>query len=218
MKNKCDIVQDLLFGYKDNTLKQGSKELVEEHLKTCKDCKNVWEQLHKEEIAEDNKKIEIDYLKKVKKKINKKNKIIIISSVLLVIIIGLNIGIFMHYIKDAGNMDIYLNEEISKEQLNDLTQEIHEIDKNAKIIYKTKQDALDEMKERFKDSQNLLNGYGENNNPFKPYIVIDSNIKAVKEIEEKLKSKNDLIKKITTITGTNPYMYVIYEILSMSNL
>mgnify|MGYP003371343425 FL=1 len=218
MKNKCDIVQDLLFGYKDNTLKQGSKELVEEHLKTCRNCKNVWEQLHKEENAEDNKKIEIDYLKNVKKKINKKNKIIIISSILLLLIIGLNIGIFTHYIKKAGNMDIYLNEEITKEQLDEITQEIHNIDKDAKIIYKTKQDVLNEMKERFKDSQNLLNGYEKNNNPFKPYIEVDSNIKGVKEIKEKLKSKSDLVKKITTITGTNPYMYVIYEILSMSNL
>lgn len=58
----------------------------------------------------------------------------------------------------------------------------------------------------------------KNNNPCKPYIEVDSNIKWVKEIEEKLKSKSDLVKKTTTITGTNPYMYVIYEILSMSNL
>ena len=115
-------------------------------------------------------------------------------------------------------MDIYLSEEITKEQLDDITQEIHNIDKDAKIVYKTKQDVLNEMREKFKDSQNLLNGYEKNNNPFKPYIEVDSNIKRVKEIEEKLKSKSDLVKKITTITGTNPYMYVIYEILSMSNL
>ena len=181
MKNKCDIVQDLLFGYKDNTLKQGSKELVEEHLKMCRDCKNTWEQLHKEEKEKEEEKVEIDYLKNVKKKIVNKNKIIIISSILLVLILGINLGIFMHYIKAAGNMDIYLNEEISTEQLEEIKQEIQNIDKEAKITYKTKQDALDEMKEKFKDSSNLLNGYEGDNNIFKPYIVVDSNIKDVKK-------------------------------------
>ena len=214
MKNKCDIVQYLLFGYKDNTLKQGSKELVEEHLKMCRDCKNTWEQLHKEEKEKEEEKVEIDYLKNVKKKIVNKNKIIIISSILLVLILGINLGIFMHYIKAAGNMDIYLNEEISTEQLEEIKQEIQNIDKEAKITYKTKQDALDEMKEKFKDSSNLLNGYEGDNNIFKPYIVVDSNIKDVKKIEEKLKNKNGLIKKIRTIIDMNPYAYMVGEVMS----
>ena len=35
MKNKCDIVQDLLPLYVDGCCTQGSRELVEEHLKEC---------------------------------------------------------------------------------------------------------------------------------------------------------------------------------------
>lgn len=120
----------------------------------------------------------------------------------------------MHYIKAAGNMDIYLNEEISTEQLEEIKQEIQNIDKEAKITYKTKQDALDEMKEKFKDSSNLLNGYEGDNNIFKPYIVVDSNIKDVKKIEEKLKNKNGLIKKIRTIIDMNPYAYMVGEVMS----
>ena len=38
MDKKCEIVQDLLFGYKDNTLHNESQKLVEEHLKTCENC------------------------------------------------------------------------------------------------------------------------------------------------------------------------------------
>ena len=71
MKKECDIVQDLLFGYKDNILKQGSRELVSEHLKKCENCKDIWEQLNKENSVDNKEKIEIDYLKNVKKKIRK---------------------------------------------------------------------------------------------------------------------------------------------------
>ena len=42
MKNECDIVQDLLFSYKDGCLKQGSKEFVEKHLKKCDNCSKVY--------------------------------------------------------------------------------------------------------------------------------------------------------------------------------
>ena len=31
MKKECEIVQDLLFGYNDETLRKSSKELVEKH-------------------------------------------------------------------------------------------------------------------------------------------------------------------------------------------
>ena len=34
MKKECEIVQDLLFGYNDETLRKSSKELVEKHLVT----------------------------------------------------------------------------------------------------------------------------------------------------------------------------------------
>ena len=49
MKKECDIVQDLLFGYADNTLKEGSTNLVEEHLKSCKKCKEILENIRDDE-------------------------------------------------------------------------------------------------------------------------------------------------------------------------
>ena len=42
MKNMCDIVQDLLPLYVDGCCTQGSRELVEEHLKECATCKQVF--------------------------------------------------------------------------------------------------------------------------------------------------------------------------------
>lgn len=42
MKNKCEIVQDLLPLYVDGCCTQSSRELVEEHLKECAACKQVF--------------------------------------------------------------------------------------------------------------------------------------------------------------------------------
>ena len=49
MKNECDIVQDLLFSYKDGCLKQGSKEFVEKHLKKCDECAKIYAEMNNED-------------------------------------------------------------------------------------------------------------------------------------------------------------------------
>ncbi len=87
MKKECEIVQDLLFSYYDGILSNSSKELVEEHLKTCENCKKALANVENDKL-EKNEKEEIDYLKKVHKKMNRKTKIIIvISSILLLLVI-----------------------------------------------------------------------------------------------------------------------------------
>ena len=41
MNKECEIVQDLLFGYKDKILHNASKDLVEKHIEKCSDCKKI---------------------------------------------------------------------------------------------------------------------------------------------------------------------------------
>lgn len=45
MKNRCDIVQDLLPLYVDGCCHPGSRELVEEHLQECPACKQTWQEM-----------------------------------------------------------------------------------------------------------------------------------------------------------------------------
>ena len=99
MKKECEIVQDLLFGYKDNTLHNESQKLVEEHLKTCENCNKIFQELKEEENNILTEKKEIDYLKKVRKNINKKNKLIIMIGIILTIVVAFNICIFSYYYK-----------------------------------------------------------------------------------------------------------------------
>ncbi len=84
-KNECEIVQDLLLGYVDETLNNESKKFVEMHLNECKKCKERLNEI-REDIAEsqNNQKKEIDYLKKVRRKSKIKSVLIAISIILLV--------------------------------------------------------------------------------------------------------------------------------------
>lgn len=42
MKNRCDIVQDLIPLYVDHMLKESTEKLVTEHLHECADCKRFY--------------------------------------------------------------------------------------------------------------------------------------------------------------------------------
>lgn len=211
MKKECEIVQDLLFGYQDGTLHTASKELVEKHLKKCEECKKVFNEM-KEDGVEDNKQEEeIDYLKKVKKKMSKKNKLLIAIGTVLTIIILFNIFIFVYYYHEARKIEIYLNNDITEGQMEDIKNAINNIDKNAKIEYHSKEDALDELKEKFKDNENLLSGYGGDNNPLNAYYVIDTSMENARKIES-LEESLPGIKQITSNLNYNPYEFLFSKI------
>lgn len=219
MKNECDIVQDLLFSYKDGCLKQGSKEFVEKHLKKCENCAKVYSEMNNEEEQSDITKDEIDYLKKIKKKMKKKTKIIIAISIILSILIVFNIAIFVNYNKYVSEMTIYLEDSITVEERQKIENTIKEVDKNAEITYKSKEDALNNMKEKFADKSELLAGY-EDNNIFPAYYEVNSNKKAIEEMDAK-PSTNKKIKHISSRKGGNPYelffMQYIYIPLTGKN-
>lgn len=219
MKNECDIVQDLLFSYKDGCLKQGSKEFVEKHLKKCENCAKVYSEMNNEEEQSEISKDEIDYLKKIKKKMKKKTKIIIAISIILSILIVFNIAIFVNYNKYVSEMTIYLEDSITVEERQKIENTIKEVDKNAEITYKSKEDALNNMKEKFADKSELLAGY-EDNNIFPAYYEVNSNKKAIEEMDAKL-STNKKIKHISSRKGGNPYelffMQYIYIPLTGKN-
>lgn len=209
MKSECDIVQDLLFSYKDGCLKQGSKEFVEKHLKKCENCAKVYSEMNKEEEQSDIPKDEIDYLKKIKKKMKKKTKIIIAISVILIIFIILNIAVFINYDKYISEMTIFLEDSITDEERAEIENVIKETDKNAEITFKSKEDALNDMKQQFADRQDLLAGY-EENNIFPAYYEVNSTKKAIEEIEAKL-INNEKIKSINTRTDENPYVFFFFS-------
>ena len=215
MNRECEIVQDLLFGYQDGTLHIASKELVEEHLKDCEECRKIFSEMKKDKMEVDKKEEqeqEIDYLKKVNKKMSKKNRLLMIIGAILGIVILLNVGIFVYYYNEAGKVEIYLNDDITQEQIDDIKNTILKIDEHAKFEYYSKEDALNKLKETFGDNKDLLSEYDEDNNPLNAYYLVDTNVEKAKDIENIIASLQG-VKKITGLYDTNPYIFMFSKFI-----
>ena len=87
--NKCNVIRDLLPLYADEVCSEDSREMVQEHISTCKDCRQELEDYRYNtglpEVPTD------VAMKKFKKKMGKKNLKKIVVSVLLSIIICLTV-------------------------------------------------------------------------------------------------------------------------------
>ena len=83
-ENECELVQDLLLNYVDGLLNVSSKDLVENHLKICPNCKEKFEDLKYDEEKVRYQEKEIDYLKKLKLKSRIKS---IIGSLIIILLI-----------------------------------------------------------------------------------------------------------------------------------
>ena len=81
---KCDVIQDLLPLYHDNVASDDSRAMVDEHLKSCSDCREILTK-----IQEGNDSIhlgvdtaEIGAFRKMKSKLRKKSVAMILAAVL----------------------------------------------------------------------------------------------------------------------------------------
>ena len=208
---ECEIVQDLLIGYADDVLNPESKKLVEKHLAECEQCKKSLEEIQKDVNPDENcEQEQIDYFKKVKKKLSKKNKIAIIIGIALAISLLLNIMVFVNYQKNASYMQIYLTDEVSEEELLNIEQAIKAQDSEAEIEYHSKEDELEEMKEKMGESANLLDGYEKNSatNPFPASFVVKADRNKIKDIESSVISMPG-VKKVSSMIDNNPYAMFI---------
>ena len=96
MKNDltCEVVRDLLPSYVDGLTNDVSNQAVEQHMKTCENCRKLYREMREpmngDEVSEINNEqkanfkvpSEIDYLKKIRKK----NRMRILAAVLIVVI------------------------------------------------------------------------------------------------------------------------------------
>lgn len=116
MEKECEIVQDLLLNYVEDNLNPASKELVEKHLKNCKRCQEQFNILKEDNENEDEQIEEIDYLKNIKKKMSKKNIILIVLGIILLISVILNILVFSEYNSVVSDLTIRLKDDITMEE------------------------------------------------------------------------------------------------------
>ncbi len=116
MRNEipCEVIEDLLPLYVDNLTQSGTNEIIKEHLKECESClikyENMTGQLGKEELKEEAPQVEIDYLKKIKRKNQNKILLATLSTILIgtatilakLFLIGAPIGDYQTKMEAAG--------------------------------------------------------------------------------------------------------------------
>lgn len=202
MKIECDIVKDLLFSYNDNILSNTSKEFVENHLKGCDECKKTLEQIQ-EDSDEKNPKKELDFLRKIRHKICRKNTIIAVVSVCLIAFIIFNIQAYKNYQEVSSTIQIYLEDGISDQELENIKNKITEKDSNAQIEYISKQQELEKIKSKMKDNPNVLDEYNEENNPLPASFEIKTNAD-IKNIADSIQDMPG-VAQIVTYINANPY-------------
>lgn len=86
---KCHIVQDLMPNYVDGLVHQDTQEDIQQHLQTCQSCRALYEQLSAPITGASTAsadQLEVDYLKKVRKRTSRKW---IIGGLLLVVLFSI---------------------------------------------------------------------------------------------------------------------------------
>ena len=206
-ENECEIVQDLLLNYEDGVLHKSTEEFVKKHIETCENCqkrlKEIKQDIEDMQEQEEQEK-EIDYLKKINKKINVKKILIIIISTMLAIIIILNVAVFINYNnmkEQLGNFKIFLSDDITNEELKNIEKVIKTIDDKAEIQYVSKEEVLDETKEKFSSKENLIEQY-EQNNPFRAYYIVKTDY--IEKLQEELKDVKG-VSNTSSLIHLNPY-------------
>ena len=93
MKMKCSVIQDLMPSYVDEICSQDSRDMVEEHVAECEQCKAKLENIKNTQIiAGDASKKQVDYLKKIRTTILRKEWL---GKLLLVILVLFEVfGVF----------------------------------------------------------------------------------------------------------------------------
>ena len=86
-KRDCKIVQDLLPNYIEKLTNEETNKYIEEHLKDCKECQNMLNNM-KNEITINREKrdgIEVEYLKKYNRKMKVWRKILLLALILIAV-------------------------------------------------------------------------------------------------------------------------------------
>ena len=144
---------------------------------------------------------------------NKKStsaSIIIMSLTMLIFgvffVITQNINSIMKQIESEQGIEVFLYD-ISEDQTKALEDYIRNIDGINTVEYKSKEDALNQLKSQFKDREDLLSGYDENNIFRASYVVTLTDLTKNNEVKQKIdeydKDKPDTEKVIKKITSSD---------------
>ena len=116
------------------------------------------------------------------------------------LILGENINHFVDQVKSEQGFQVFLTTDATEAEVTEVGEKIRALDGVSSAEHKTKQDALNTMKEKLKDKDGVLDGF--NYEVFsESYVVTLTDLNKSKEVQGQI-LKFDNIKKITSSDET----------------
>ena len=116
-------------------------------------------------------------------------------------IIGENINYFMSELEGAQGIRVFIKNDATEEEVTKVGEQINSIDGVNTVQYKSKEQALDEMKEQFGEKSYLLDPYEENNIFSESYVVTLTDLSLSSQVQDQIWQLEN-IKKITSSDQT----------------
>ena len=149
------------------------------------------------------------------------------------LILGENINHFVSEVESAQGIQVFINNDTTQEQIDTLGEQIRDLDGVSTVEFVSKEQALEQMKERFGEQQDLLDGYEENNIFPASYIVTMTdlnksgdiqnqiltfeNVKKITSRDETVATLIDLANGIKIVTGVILALLIIISVFIIAN-
>ena len=202
-RNECEIIKDLIPNYMEKAVSNSTKEFIENHIKTCNDCKKIIEELKKEELKQKEnenleEQFEINYLKKY----NKKIMILKIIAVFIVFIIILLLGVifYRYYSYKKHYEDIHNILNITYEKTLNLKEEKNNF--SITFNYGLNKEEFYYKNGKYKDINRIYDEYGNDIGWTEYGIESLFNIKGI-QINKHYKENGTIEESISTIISIN---------------
>ena len=137
--------------------------------------------------------------------------IILIVCIFLVIVILFNILVYNNYNEVASTMEVYLKDDITEEQTEDIKNKIIENGYNIELEYVPKEKAVEKVRNNFEENENLMSNYNNQSD----FMSASFEIKTDSKIETMVENIQDMpgISHITTHINSNQYELFIQKII-----
>ena len=148
-------------------------------------------------------------------------------------IVGENINHFVSEIESEQGIQVFIDNDATEQEVQQLGEQLKKINGVNTVEYMSKEDALNQMKERFEEKEYLLEGYEENNIFPASYIVTLTdltlssqvqgeisglpNIKRITSGDETINTLIDLANGVRIVTAVILALLIIISIFIIAN-
>ena len=115
--------------------------------------------------------------------------------------LGENINHIMTTIEKSQGIQVFIKNEATEDQVKEVGENLKQISGINTVEYVSKEEALQQMKEKFEERKDLLSGYDEKNIFPESYVVTLTDLNLTKEVKEQIQNIEN-VKRITSSDET----------------